>query len=398
MKINVACIGLGYVGLITSSAIANENINVVGVDIDENKIRALQAGKSPIYEPGLEQLIKRKTEIGKLQFEQNLGKQYFDAIIVCVGTPSYEDGDFNASQVIDAAASIGEYLLNTEADPLVLLRSTTIPGTTKEIFLTTACEHAKRENIRCAFLPEFLREGSALEDFYSPSRFLIGYDGSQTDLNLVSKIFDEVDKTLNILPTNDAELVKYLDNTFHALKVVFANEVGRLCETLKIDSARIMEEFTQDTKLNISAKYLKPGNPYGGSCLPKDVDALNKLIKKYPIKLPIIENIKISNNVHFEHLNLPIKNLITHSTKSVLFIGLSFKRNTDDIRNSPAIQLYTSLKKDYPDINYFFIDDNVQDCSVPISRHTGQYVDIAIDFSIISFERSDIDCGYFHVY
>jgi len=342
MKISV--FGLGYVGTISAACLAKMGHEVIGVDINLNKIRMLEEGQSPVIEAEIVQIIAQQTKQQRLRATDD-GAEAFartDLSLVCVGTPGKENGAIELTYVQRVFEEIGDYLKAKSTFHWIVLRSTVLPGTTEQILIPLLEEKSGKKagkDFGVCFNPEFLREGSSVWDFFNPPKTVIGLLHGDEAPPLLS-LYESLPAPLIKTSIREAELVKYSDNVFHALKICFANEIGRICQALKIDSHELMDIFIQDTKLNISSKYLKPGFAFGGSCLPKDTRALLYMAKTLDLELPLLQAILPSNEAQLrEGLQLILKTKM----KKVGLVGLSFKEGTDDLRESPLVLLAETL-------------------------------------------------------
>lgn len=344
MRISV--FGLGYVGCVSAACFASEKHKVIGVDVREGKVKAINEGQSPIIEPKLSEIIQKSVSLGNLKATNNAAEAIINSDIsfICVGTPSKDNGDVDLNFVEKVCKEIGEVMREKADYHLIVLRSTVLPGTVEEIIIPLLEESSGKkvgEEFGISMNPEFLREGTAIEDFYQPPYTIIGeYDGKSGEflerfwkkLPIVAPIYR--------VKLKIAEMLKYTSNVFHGLKIVFANEVGRICKTLDIDSREVMNLFCEDKQLNISSCYFKPGFSFGGSCLPKDIRALTYLSKVKDIKIPAIEKILNSNELHLKEL---VQMILKTRKRKVGILGISFKAGTDDLRESPAVSLAESL-------------------------------------------------------
>ncbi len=354
----IAVFGLGYVGCVSAACFAKENHEVIGVDVNKDKVDIINSGKSPIVEPGLDEVIKEVVENGKLRATTD----YFEAVanadisLVCVGTPSQKNGSVSLDYIFRVAEQIGEALKQVDHHHVVVIRSTVPPGTLEKTLQIVAEKSGKKigEQFGGASNPEFLREGTALKDFYEPPYTIIGeFDKKSGDY--LEQIYAFLDAPLIRTDVKVAELVKYANNVFHALKVAFANEVGTVCKAYGVDSHKLMDIFVMDTKLNISPYYLKPGFAFGGSCLPKDVRALTYQAKTLDLNLPLLNSVIPSNR---EHIQRAIDLVLSYGKKRIGILGLSFKGNTDDLRESPMVDVVETLIGKGYDIQIY--DRNVQ--------------------------------------
>ena len=343
---NVGVFGLGYVGLTASVCLAKEGHKVVGVDINEQKVKETNAGRSPIGEPGVNELLSQALNGGKLSCTTSAaeGLADCDLAIVCVGTPSGADGAHNISFIADVSRQIAAALEPERSRPLtVVYRSTVQPGTMDDFIrpIFDAVLGDRVSLIELVYNPEFLREASAVSDFFNPPKIVIGtHDGVPSAR--MTEFYAHLDAPKFHTRFREAEITKFVDNTFHALKVCYANEIGRICQELGIDVRKVHEIFVADTKLNISPAYLKPGGPFGGSCLPKDVRALQHLANDLGANSHIIDSIIRSNESHKLYLFQRVARELKKGD-SVLMLGVAFKMESDDLRDSPGIDLAKRL-------------------------------------------------------
>lgn len=344
---NISIFGGGYVGVVSASCLASRGHNIIIVDVNKTKVDLLSKGLSPIVEKDLPELLYQARENGLLSATTDTFYAIIntDISLICVGTPSRANGSLNTQFIKQVCREIGDCLKTKNEEHILVIRSTLLPGTTKETVIPLLEETSGKKEGKDFFVvynPEFIREASAVYDFNNPPKTVVGS-------NALSPV-DAVDKVLELynglpgpmIKTNleVAEMIKYVDNNFHALKVTFANEVGRICKKLKIDSHEVMDIFMQDTKLNISTNYLKPGFAFGGSCLPKDIRALNYLAKMLDLEIPLLGSLLSSNNIQ---VILAIKKIISYGKKKIGIAGFSFKAGTDDLRESPIIEVVETL-------------------------------------------------------
>jgi len=330
MKISV--FGLGYVGVVTCAILAQRH-SVIGVDINPVKVEMINRGISPIIENGVAALLEGG--IRKKSLEATLDNEYAvinsQVSILCVGTPADGSGQHDLTSLYNVFSQIAHALKRKKNYHLVVLRSTVPPGTT---------EHFRRLffdglDVGICFNPEFLREGSAVNDYLAPPFILAACDDQRAE-HLIRELYDGISGELIMTSFQEAELTKIVRNIFHALKIVFANEVGRFCERFGIDGEKVMDLICLDRKLSISEKYLRPGFAYGGSCIPKDLGSFLTLARKNGMNLPLIEAIEVSND---RHLQMAIDKILACDKRKIGFIGLSFKKGTDDLRSSPYVKL-----------------------------------------------------------
>lgn len=355
---NVSVFGLGYVGSVTAACLASQGHKVVGVDVNADKVEAINNGQSPVVEPGLDRLIRDAVSIGNLSATQDAAAAvaHGDVCLICVGTPSTSNGGLNLEYVKRVCAQIGRALAGMKTYKVVALRSTVLPGTLgTRLTLILTGESGKRlgADFGAAVNPEFLREGSAIEDFRNPPLTLIG-EVDQRSGDVLADLYASIPAPVFRTDPDTACLVKYASNAFHALKVTFANEIGRLCKEMGVDSAQVMEIFCQDTKLNISSRYLRPGFAFGGSCLPKDLRALLYLGRHSDLRLPVLESILPSNHLQIQKA---VDLILRDHRRKVGIIGLSFKPDTDDLRESPIVELAETLSGKGLEVKIY--DENV---------------------------------------
>jgi GDP-mannose 6-dehydrogenase len=342
MRISV--FGLGYVGCVTAACLAHDGHQVIGIEINPTKVELLRSGYSPIIEPGLEELVKEGINSGNLKVstESQDNIQESDISLICVGTPSKDNGSLNTQFVENVCSDIGLLLSSKRRYHVVVVRSTVLPGTVEEKLIPILEEKSGLRagiDFGVCMNPEFLREGSAINDFYHPGQVVIGELDTRSG-DIVAKIYDAVESPLTRTTIRTAEMVKYACNTFHAIKVVFANEIGNLCKAQGIDGQKVMEIFIKDRQLNISDNYLRPGFAFGGSCLPKDLRAILHRSKELDIDSMLLTSVIASNQKQIEKA---IQLVEKSGCKKIGILGLSFKPDTDDLRESPIITLAETL-------------------------------------------------------
>jgi GDP-mannose 6-dehydrogenase len=342
----IAIFGLGYVGLTAAGCLASQGHHVLGLDVNEQKILQLRSGRSPISEPGLDALLQRALADGLLQVESTLedGLADRDVAIVCVGTPSAPDGAHDMSFITEVTRQIASAASRNRVDPLtVAYRSTMKPGSI-ETLIMPIFESILGEDIgvvEVVYNPEFLRESVAVKDFFAPPKIVVGTRDGQPSANMLVL---NAGLTAPVYHTDYrvAEFTKFADNTFHAVKVAFANELGRVCLKLGVSASKVHEIFISDTKLNISPYYMRPGGAFGGSCLPKDVRALQHMSRAVGADTFLINSLMNTNDAHKKYLfELSVEGL--NPGDRVLLIGLAFKTDTDDLRESPNVDLAVRL-------------------------------------------------------
>lgn len=341
---NISIFGLGYVGCVTAACLAKAGHAVLGVDTNEDKVGAINAGRSPIIENGVEELFHDGHQSGRLRATTDSLRAVCetDVSLVCVGTPSKSNGSLDLRGIEAVSGQIGEALGKKASYHCVIFRSTVLPGTVRNTLIPILGLTSKKEvhvDFDVCFNPEFLREGSAVADFHNPPFTIVG-QRTKRGGDTVASLYADVDAPVEMTTYEVAEMVKYACNSFHALKVSFANEIGILCKNLDMDSHRVMELFTADKKLNISPAYLKPGFAFGGSCLPKDLRALLYKAKEMDVSVPLLESVLPSNAMHIQRV---INWILATKRKKIGILGLSFKPGTDDLRESPIVTLVETL-------------------------------------------------------
>ncbi|MGH3888741.1 MAG: nucleotide sugar dehydrogenase [Pseudonocardiaceae bacterium] len=345
---NVTVFGLGYVGSVTAACLAARGHRVVGIDTDAGKVLAVNEGRPPVVEPGLDSLVTAAVRAGLLRATDSMGVglESADLSLVCVGTPSTGNGSTDLSQVRRVASEIGAALAGSDRSHTVVIRSTVPPGTVERVVVPLLEASSGRKvgpELQVSMCPEFLREGSSVADFFTPPFLVIG--GTPRSTAAVRELFGFLDCSVHVVPIRAAESIKYACNAFHALKVSFTNELSRLYRLLGVDAREVMDVFVADHQLNISPAYLRPGFAFGGSCLPKDLRSLLHLARMNSVDLPVLQGALVSN----EMLVRDVAERILHSmddavvggghNRRVALLGLSFKHNTDDLRESPNVAL-----------------------------------------------------------
>ncbi len=338
MKICV--MGIGYVGAVTSACLCESNHKVIAVDIDPTKVNMINNGQSPFFEKGLDALIKTHIESQNLSAttDLNLAVQNSDIIIICVGTPSNADGSLDLSYVQNVCQDVGASIKKTNDYKTIIMRSTVLPGSCENICIPIIEEYSDKkvnEGFGFGFNPEFLREGSAIQDYFEPPKIVVGTQDSKTS-DIIFSLYKNIEAPHVQTDIKISEGVKYADNVWHAVKIGFANEIGNILSDSGIDSHKVMEIFCKDKKLNISNAYLKPGFAYGGSCLPKDLRAIRALGHSLSLKTPIFDALESAND---NQVSRAFDKIIKLNPKRILLLGLSFKAGTDDTRESPLLTL-----------------------------------------------------------
>lgn len=342
MKISV--FGLGYVGCVSAACFAKEGHEVIGVDVNPLKVEIISSGRSPIIEPGIEELIGAAVKENRLRATSDAADAVAssDVSLVCIGTPSNHNGSLDLTHIKSVCRQIGEALALVTRFHVVVMRSTMLPGTIEQTVVPALEVYSgKRAGIDfgVAINPEFLREGTSIQDFNNPPFTLIGADDEDTS-GLLQRLYSRIEAPLIVTRIKEAEMVKYACNAFHALKVTFANEIGSISKALGVDSHKVMDVFCKDTKLNLSPYYLKPGFAFGGSCLPKDLRAITYKAKELDVEVPMLNSILASNR---QQVARAVDTVLQTGRKTVGVLGLSFKSGTDDLRESPMVTLIETL-------------------------------------------------------
>lgn len=373
---NIVVCGLGCVGTTTAACLLQAGHRVAGVDVDPVKNRAFAAGRSPVFEPGVDERLRAGRLAGRLGGGASAAGHVAgaDVILVCVGTPVGRGGALDLSQVLSVTAEIGAALARRPSGtpaPAVVYRSTMLPGSMERVVMPALAEAAGPPGGRyeVAYNPEFLREGTAVQDYLAPPRIVIG-ERRAGDARRLREMYRGVEAPVFEVTMAVAEMIKYADNGFHALKVAFANELGRLAGALDVPVQPLAEVFLADTALNLSAAYLRPGGAFGGSCLPKDLRALNARVREENgVEAPVMEAVLRSNDAHKTYL---VEQAAARAPRGgrVLLLGLTFKLGTDDLRESPLVDLAESL------LDRGF-DLTIHDPDLQVERLTGVNLDLA---------------------
>lgn len=341
---DIAVFGLGYVGVVSAACLAEAGHCVVGVDINDAKVDGVNRGESPIVEPEVAALLSRAVADGRLRATSDARDaiRRTEMAWVCVSTPSRPNGSLDRGFLVKVSEEIGEALAERTTRYTVVIRSTALPGTTRDLIVPTlerASGKRAAHDFGVCYHPEFLREGSSVADFRNPPKIVIGSTDSQTE-QAVGAIYAGMDAPLINCPLEIAELVKYADNAWHAVKVTFANEIGTISKRVGVDGRTVMDIFCRDRKLNLSEKYLRPGFAFGGSCLPKDLRALAYEGRRLDLELPLLGAVLSSNQKHIERA---LDMIVQHGSRRVAVLGLTFKPGTDDLRESPLVDLAERL-------------------------------------------------------
>jgi GDP-mannose 6-dehydrogenase len=344
VKPNVSIFGMGYVGAVTAACLAAEGYRVLGVDPNTVKTELIRQGLAPIIEKGLPELFRDAKDRGLLKATDDACEAILETelSLICVGTPSKANGSLDDKYLLSVSREIAEALRKKSSAHILVYRSTMLPGLLKSKIIPLLQEVSGKkegEGFHVCFHPEFLRESTSVHDFYNPPKTVVGTDKKEV-ADLVFRLYSGFPGPMIQTSITAAEMVKYVDNAFHALKVTFANEVGQLCRHLDIDSHEVMDIFSQDTKLNISKAYLMPGFAFGGSCLPKDLRAINYLAKTLDLEVPLLASLMESNRKLIEKA---VREIIGLGKKRIGFAGFSFKAGTDDLRESPIVEVIEQL-------------------------------------------------------
>ncbi len=342
MKISL--FGMGYVGVVSAACLLRDGHEILGIDPVGAKVADLDRGRSPVQEPEVAPLLAAGCQAGRLQATTNPAKALVgcDMAWICVGTPSDAAGGINLAAVQTVVRQIGQVLRSSDTRPLLVLRSTCLPGTTREDVIPALERESGRKvgrDIDVVFHPEFLREGTGVADFLNPPKIVVGEDRPGAADRLL-ELYRGHTAPVFRLRLDEAEMVKYWDNLFHALKITFANEMGAVAKAAGLDARSLAEVFCADTRLNISPKYLRPGPAFGGSCLPKDLRAILRLASLQSLHLPMLEKVLESNEAQIDRI---VRCILVHQPKTVGIVGLAFKAGTDDMRESPYVRIAKAL-------------------------------------------------------
>lgn len=340
----ISILGLGYVGCVSAARLAEAGHQVIGVDVNPEKVAMVNAGVSPIVEPGLQSLLAYTVSTGKLRATTSSAEGVADSdlALICVGTPGYANGQLNVDILRALCVEIGRDLHQKDQPFTVVVRSTVLPGTLEDVVLPALranVQRRHRSHIKVAVNPEFIREGSALKDFLHPPFTLVGAEDEATAA-VLREVYANVEAPFVHTSVKTAEMIKYASNTYHALKVCFANEIGDAAQAFGVDPQEVMRIFRMDNKLNVSEAYLKPGFAFGGSCLPKDIRALTYAARSADVEMPLISRILESNEAQIRRA---VDAILASRKRRIGIIGLSFKPGTDDLRESPMVTLVETL-------------------------------------------------------
>jgi GDP-mannose 6-dehydrogenase len=393
--VKISVFGLGYVGVVSAACLVRDGHNVVGIDPNSVKTELVNRGRSPIVEPGLEELISSAVQSRRLRAVSDYatGVDHAELMMICVGTPGQANGSLDLSYVQRICQQIGSALRRANHHKTVAIRSTLLPGSMESLVIPTLEESSGKSagtDFGVCINPEFLREGTAIYDYDHPPKTVIGATNESAAAPL-KQVYASLEAPMIVTDLRTAEMVKYVDNSWHALKVTFANEIGRLCKAMNVDGRELMRLFCKDTKLNISPAYFRPGFAFGGSCLPKDVRALTYQGRTLDVETPVLSSILTSNQIQ---IGRALGMIQATGQRRVGLLGLSFKEGTDDLRESPIVTLAEQLiGKGYELAIY---DRNVKLASLVganrdyILNHIPHIGRLLIDAPQALFERSDV--------
>jgi len=337
----ITIFGLGYVGTTSMACLAELGHTVVGVDVNTEKVALVNAGSSPVFEPGVAEIISNHRATGQVRATTDIvsGLENSDAVLICVGTPSLPSGSLDSSQLMKVIEEITAYRLETGRTIPFIVRSTALPAIHGAAIAQIERALGKKQCAAYCVHPEFLREGQAIDDFMNPPKIIFGCTDEAAQ-SICRDLYPGIDVDGTFTDPKTAGLVKYADNCFHAVKVTFANEVGMLAKAQGVDARKVMEIFCQDTKLNLSSYYLRPGFAFGGSCLPKDLRAVLAWGRQNAVSVPMLENVLPSNTLQTQRV---IERILATGVRNIGLFGLAFKDNTDDLRESPMVTLAEGL-------------------------------------------------------
>jgi len=375
LGLSVSIFGLGYVGSVSAACFASMGHKVIGVDVSRAKVEMMDSGRTPIIEARMSEMVAEANRAGLLHATTDATAAVLNSEVsfVCVGTPSLKNGKLDLSHIEHVAKEIGAAIRQKKSPHVFVLRSTVLAGTTETVVLPILEKESGKkcgQDFTVCYNPEFMREGSAVSDFLNPPYTILGASDSR-HLASLRELYKNIPGTLYETTIPVAEMVKYFSNCYHALKVGFANEMGTMCKHLGVDAHAVTKIFISDTKLNISSAYLSPGFAFGGSCLPKDLRAITYKAKELDLKLPLLESLMPSNA---EHVNRAVEMVMSTGKKKIAQLGLSFKAGTDDLRESPQVQLIKRLLGEGLDVK-------VWDEDVSLGRLAGanrQYIEEVI--------------------
>jgi GDP-mannose 6-dehydrogenase len=341
---NIAIFGLGYVGSVSAACLAAAGHRVIGVDVDPHKLSLLEKGRAPVSEPALDELLEQVVGDGRVRVSSDTAAAVRESelSLICVGTPSRRNGSLESMYLERVIEEIGAALATSSHYHVVAVRSTLLPGVLSSTLIPLLERTSGRrvgEKLGVCVNPEFLREGSAIRDFEKPPFTIVGESDERAG-DVVLALYAHVGAPTHRVLPDEASMIKYASNNFHALKVAFANEIGALCQALRIDGQQVMRIFCEDRELNVSTRYLRPGFGFGGSCLPKDLRALTYVAKELDVATPLLGSIMPSNDAHIQRV---VDAVLDRPRRRVALIGLSFKVGSDDLRESPFVRLAEAL-------------------------------------------------------
>ncbi|MCL4117182.1 UNVERIFIED_CONTAM: hypothetical protein GTU68_045238 [Idotea baltica] len=354
---NISVFGLGYVGVVSCACFSRDKHNVIGVDVERTKVDLINSGKATIIEKGLEEEIQNSVELGLLNATQDYKEAVLnsDVSFICVGTPSLPNGAINLAYIFGVVKQIAEVLKNKPSYHTVVIRSTVKVGTLKACKEIIEDISGKKHDVDFGVVsnPEFLREGTAMYDFVNPPYTIIGTE-SEKSKDIMTSLYQTINAPIHFIKPEEAEMIKYTNNNFHAMKITFANEIGNICKENGVDGHVVMDIVAKDTKLNLSPYYLKPGFAFGGSCLPKDVRGLTQIAKNLDLKTPLLSSLLKSN---FYQVERGLDIIYQTKKRKIGFLGFAFKSGTDDLRESPVVEVIETLIGKGYELNVY--DSNV---------------------------------------
>jgi GDP-mannose 6-dehydrogenase len=393
---NVVVVGMGYVGITACACIATAGHQVLGVDTNLEKVETVLAGRSPITEPGIDRLIEVAVAEGKLSAAVSLPDLAgVDCIIVCVGTPSAPDGSHNMGFVAESARQIAHGILKSSRSEriTVAFRSTFRPGTMEDLIapiFEEALGDRYSERVELVYNPEFLRESTAIEDYFAPPKIVIGTEAG-VESSTMAALHEGVSGPVFVTRYREAEITKFVDNTWHAVKVAFANEVGRVCHAYGVDASVAHEIFVADTKLNISPYYTRPGGAFGGSCLPKDVRAMQHISAAAGVTTEVFDSLLRSNRAHMAFQLKRVTDVAPPNSR-LLIAGLAFKAGTDDMRESPNVTLVAELIRAGYHVRVF---DPAIHTSALVGQNLGYVLSVIPQLRDLMIDTEAVDQGLF---
>ncbi|OWV97491.1 GDP-mannose dehydrogenase [Rhizobium sp. R72] len=359
-RYRVSVFGAGYVGCVSCACLSRDGFAVIAVDPDRFKVERLAGGEAPIVEPGLNELLQSAHASDLLSATHSAADAITDTDIsfCCVGTPSLPDGTLNTNHVRQVCEDIGKALRHKAEFHIVVMRSTILPGTMEELVIPTlekASGKIAGRDFGIAYYPEFLRESTAIADHDKPGAIVFGqYGDDMRSIEVLKVLVGHSGVTPHVIPMRSAEIVKYANNCWHAVKISFSNEIGNICKAKSIDSHVVMDVLCSDTRLNISRAYMTPGFAYGGSCLPKDLRALTALGRSMNVPTPVLDAARLANIMQIDHARSLVEGA---SHEAIGFIGVTFKADTDDLRESPLLELVEGFLGKGKDVSIY--DPNV---------------------------------------